>query len=62
MTWCRWTPLDVRPLPGVVLKHYTARDVLPRWDIVRVYTRATTTAARGFLDQLLQWWQGCWPS
>ena len=54
--------MDVRPLPGVVLKHYTARDVLPRWDIVRVYTRATTTAARGFLDQLLQWWQGCWPS
>ena len=24
--------LDVRPLPGVVLKHFTARDVVCRWD------------------------------
>ena len=26
--------LDVRPLPEVVLKHYTARDVVSRWDVV----------------------------
>lgn len=45
--------LDVRPLPGVVLKHYSARDVVSRWDVVGVYTRATATTARAFLDQLL---------
>ena len=26
--------LDVRPLPGVVLKHFTARDVVSRWDVL----------------------------
>ena len=31
--------LDVRPLPGVVLKHFTARDVVSRWDVVEVHTR-----------------------
>ena len=28
--------LDVRPLPGVALKHFTARDVVSRWDVVEV--------------------------
>jgi len=46
--------LDVRPLPGVVLKHFTARDVVSRWDVVEVHTRATATIATGFLDRLLQ--------
>ena len=44
--------LDVRPLPGVVLKHFTARDVVSRWDVVEVHTRATATAAKAFLDTL----------
>jgi len=44
--------LDVRPLPGVVLKHFTARDVVSRWDVLRVHTRATATTARAFLDDL----------
>jgi transposase InsO family protein len=44
--------LDVRPLPGVVLKHFTARDVISRWDVVEVHTRATATTARAFLDTL----------
>lgn len=26
--------LDVRPLPGVVLKHFTARGVVSRWDVL----------------------------
>ena len=26
--------LDVRPLPGVILKHFTARDVISRWDVL----------------------------
>src|SRR5712692_8086397 len=27
--------LDVRPLPGVVFKQFTARDVLSRWDVIQ---------------------------
>jgi transposase InsO family protein len=44
--------LDVRPLPGVVLKHFTARDVVSRWDVVEVHARATATTATAFLDTL----------
>ena len=44
--------LDVRPLPGVVLKHSTARDVVSRWDVLEVHTRATATTAKAFLDTL----------
>jgi putative transposase len=45
--------LDVRPLPGVILKHFTARDVVSRWDVVKVRTRATATTAAGFLEAIL---------
>ena len=45
--------LDVRPLPGMVLKHFTARDVVSRWDVVAIYSRATATTATRFLDALL---------
>ena len=41
--------LDIRPLPGVVLKHFTARDVVSRWDVLEVHTRATATTATSFL-------------
>ena len=44
--------LDVRPLPGVVFKQFTARDVVSRWDVLEVYTRATATTAARFLDSL----------
>lgn len=44
--------LDVRPLPGMVLKHFTARDVVSRWDVVEAHSRATGTTAAGFLDTL----------
>lgn len=44
--------LDVRPLPGVVLKHFTARDMVSRWDVIEVYSRATATTAAQFLDKL----------
>src|SRR3990172_3062947 len=37
--------LDLRPLPGVVLKQFTARDVVSRWDVLEVYTRATAHTA-----------------
>ncbi|MBA7489757.1 IS481 family transposase ISMtsp15 [subsurface metagenome] len=46
--------LDIRPLPGVVLKHFTARDIISRWDIIDVYSRATASTAAHFLDKLEQ--------
>lgn len=46
--------LDVRPLPGVSLKHFTARDVVSRWDGLEVYSRATATTAAQFLAGLVQ--------
>ena len=42
--------LDVRPLPGMVFKHFTARDVISRWDVIEVRSRATATTAAAFLD------------
>ena len=44
--------LDVRPLPGVIVKHFGARDVVSRWDVMNVYTRATAAQAASFLDIL----------
>lgn len=44
--------LDLRPLPGVVLKHFTARDVVSRWDVVEVYSVATARTASDFLTAI----------
>ena len=44
--------LDLRPLPRVILKHFTARDLSSRWDVVGVYRRATAVKATSFLGQL----------
>lgn len=44
--------LDVRPLPGVVLKQFTARDVVSRWDVIEAYRRATSLTATQFLTTL----------
>ena len=46
--------LELRPLPGVVLKHFTARAVICRWDVIEVHRRATASAATRFLDTLQQ--------
>jgi transposase InsO family protein len=44
--------MDLRPSPNVVLKQFTARDVVSRWDVLEVHRRATSTAATLFLDTL----------
>src|SRR3989337_2171708 len=44
--------LDIRPLPGLVLKQFTARDIVSRWDVVEVYSVATARTASDFLDAL----------
>ncbi len=45
---------DIRPLPGVVYKHFTARDVVCRWDVLDVHHRATAQAAAHFLESVLE--------
>ena len=45
--------LDVRPVPGVVFKQFTARDVVSRWDVIQAHYRATAFAASQFLETLL---------
>jgi putative transposase len=44
--------LEVRPIPGVVVKQFTARDVVSRWDVWQAHTRATAQTATQFLDTL----------
>lgn len=44
--------LNVRPLPGAVLKHFTARDVVSRWDVVEAHRCATAQNAATFLDSV----------
>jgi transposase InsO family protein len=44
--------LDLRPLPGVVLKHFTAHDVVSKWNVVSVHRQSTAATASRFLDVL----------
>lgn len=44
--------LDVRPLPGVLLKQFTARDLISRWEVVERFSRAPARTAAAFLDAL----------
>ena len=46
--------MDLRPLPGVVLKQFTSRDLVARWDVLAVGTQASAAAATRFLDDLQQ--------
>ena len=44
--------LDVRPAAGVVLKQFTARDVVSKWDVIEVHRRATSISAKLFIETL----------
>ncbi len=44
--------LDLRPLPGVILKHFTAYDVVSKWNVLSVYRQASAATATHFLDIL----------
>lgn len=46
--------LDVRPLPGVILKHFSSYDVVSRWNVLGIYTQATATTAKHFLDDMVK--------
>ena len=45
--------LDVHPLDSGTVKHFTARDVISRWDVLEAHQRATANTASVFLDTLL---------
>ena len=45
--------LDVRPLPGVILKRFTARDIVSLCDVLQVGTQATSASAARFLDAII---------
>ena len=44
--------MDVRPLPGVVLKHFSSYDVVSRWNVLGIFSRATAETAKRFLDDM----------
>jgi transposase InsO family protein len=45
---------DIRILPGAVYKHFGARDVIGRWDVLDVHHRATAQTATSFLDAVVE--------
>lgn len=46
--------LDIHPFPAVHFKHFTARDVISRWDVVEVYPKASSRQAKDFLFNLIR--------
>jgi putative transposase len=45
--------LTITVQPGTTIKHFTAYCPVGRWTVARATTRATSTAAAAFLDQVL---------
>ena len=45
--------MDVRPLPGVVLKSFTSCDCTARWDVLEIHSAATAVNAKQFLQSVL---------
>jgi len=45
--------LDIRPVPGIVRKQFTARDIISKWDVIEVYGNTTASLAAKFLDSLI---------
>ena len=44
--------LDLRPLPGVVYKHFTAHDMVSKWNVMSVHRQANASTAAHFLNIL----------
>lgn len=44
---------EIRPQRGVVLEHFSARNMVSRWDVLEAHERATSLAAAHFLDTLI---------
>ncbi len=46
--------MQLRPLPGMVRYHFTAVDVVSRWNVLGVHSRASSRIAQSFLGEVLQ--------
>jgi len=46
--------LDIHPFPNVHLKHFTARDVISRWDVIETFPRASSLNAKSFLSTVMK--------
>jgi transposase InsO family protein len=45
--------MDVRPMPGYAFKHFAARDIVSRWDVIEASSQATAASAARFIDCIL---------
>jgi len=45
--------MDVRPFEGKNIKHFTAQDVISRWDVLEIHHKATKYTATAFLNTLI---------
>jgi len=45
---------QVRPVRGVVVHHFSARDLVSRWDVLQAHGRLDARSARTFLEALLR--------
>jgi putative transposase len=45
--------MELHPLPGMTFKHFTAHDVVSRYNVAALRSQATATSARAFLQQCL---------
>ena len=46
--------MDIRPVPGLTYKHFTACDTISRWNELEVHSHATASTAAGFLEGVLR--------
>lgn len=46
--------MDVRPLPGVVLKSFTSCDCISRWGVIESHRAATADNAAAFLESVVE--------
>lgn len=46
--------LDIRPIPSVIRKQFTGRDVISKWDVIEAYGSATAKLAVKFLESLIK--------
>ena len=46
--------LDIHPFPNIHLKHFTARDVISRWDVIETLPKASSLNAKAFLSTVIK--------
>ena len=46
--------LDMHPFPQIHFKHFTARDVISRWDVIETFPSASSANAKAFLSTVIK--------